>query len=46
MVETLLQAGADPNERVKCDPTNTVWSRFLEQNLQMGPINIRSEKTD
>jgi len=30
MVEILLRAGADPNERVGDDPNTTVWSRFLE----------------
>ena len=43
MVEALLQAGADPNERANCDPTHTVWSRSLEQILQMCPIYIRNE---
>lgn len=43
MVEILLRAGADPNERVGEDPKTTVWSRFLDQLLYMGPIPIANE---
>lgn len=44
MVELLLRAGADPNERVCEGRFKTVWSRFLEQVMRIGH-DLDTQKT-
>lgn len=46
MVAILLRAGSNPNERVSGDTNATVWSRFLEQLLHVGPLPVGKELHD